>query len=41
MPDATHLLEPLGARFDDVEHVGAEQRHEPLGVDRPDAADHP
>ena len=38
--DTGHLLQPLGLLLDEIEHRLAEAPHQPLGVDRPDAADH-
>jgi hypothetical protein len=39
--DAAHLPQALGRGLDDVEHVRPKEFDQALGVDRPDAADHP
>ena len=38
--DAAHLAQPVGLLLDDVEHLLAEARGQPLGIGRADAADH-
>ena len=37
----SYLTQPVRCRLDDVEHLLAEGAHQLLGIDRPDAADHP
>jgi hypothetical protein len=39
--DAGHLSQPVGVGFDYVEHLLSERFHHLLGVDGPDAANHP
>ena len=39
--DARHLAKPIGLGLDDVEDLLPEGLDHLLGVDRPDAADHP
>ena len=39
--DPGHLAQPVGLLFDQVEHRLAESAHQPLGIDRADAGDHP
>ena len=39
--DARHLAKPIGLGLDDVEDLLTEGPDDLLGVDRPDAADHP
>ena len=39
--DARHLAKPIGLGFDDVEDLLPEHFDHLLGVDRPDAPDHP
>jgi hypothetical protein len=39
--DARHLAKPIGLRLDDVEDLFAEGPNHLLGVDKPDAPDHP
>ena len=39
--DAGHLSQPIGLGLDDIEHLLAERLDHLLGIDRPDAADHP
>ncbi len=40
-PDTGHLAKPIGLGLDDVEDPVAERLHHFLGIDRPDATDHP
>ena len=39
--DAGHLAQPLRLLLDEIEHRLSEAPHQPLGIDRADAADHP
>ena len=39
--DARYLAQALGFSLDGIEHLLAESAHQLLGIDRPDAANHP
>jgi hypothetical protein len=41
LANPSHLSQALRLRLDHIEHLLSEGIHQLLGVDRPDAADHP